>query len=232
MKIKQKQEKKHRSILPGAIFAAFAASLIVYVVLLHVEKNALSAYEKALVVTAAQDIEKGTVITSENVNQYFQQTEMDKTLIPKAAITEDVQMIGQYVPRKIDQGAVMTISMAEPMETAAADMRRPMVAAFRTEELYQVTNGILRDGDKIHIYKVEKAKTGEAKTGEAQDEYGQLLWENVLVWQVFDSAGVRILPGDKTTAAARVNILLDQGELERFYGEITEGTLRIAKVWE
>jgi hypothetical protein len=223
----EKQGVKRRSLLPGAIVAAFAAALIVFVVLLNVEKNALSAYEKASVLVIAQDIEKGTVITEDNVNQFFRQREMDKTLIPKAAVTDIRQLIGQYVTGRLDQGAILTVSMTEPMTETLAGIRKPIIAAFRTDDLYQMTNGILRSGDRIHIYKVE--------TSEEEDRQitrGVLMWENVLVWQVFDSAGAEIASNDETSAAARANIILSQEDLEKFYGEITTGTLRIAKIWE
>jgi hypothetical protein len=222
-----RQSTKGRSLLPGTIFAAFAAALIVYVVLLHVEKNALSAYEKASVMTIAQDIEKGTVITADNVNQYFIQKELDKTLIPKAAVTDIEQLVGQYVTNRLDQGAILTVSMTKPMTEVISDIRKPVIAAFRTDDLYQVTNGILRSGDRIHIYKVETIEDEDSKVNR-----GVLMWENVLIWQVFDNAGAMIAPDDEISAAARANIILGQEDLERFYGEISTGALRVAKVWE
>jgi hypothetical protein len=223
----EKQSVKRRSLLPGAIVAAFAAALIVFVVLLNVEKNALRAYEKADVLLMAQDIEKGTFITADNVNQFFLQSEMDKTLIPKAAVTDIHQLIGQYVTGRLDQGAILTVSMTEPMTETLGGIRKPVIAAFRTDDLYQMTNGILRSGDRIHIYKAEVSEE-EGR----QITQGVLLWENVLVWQVFDSAGAEIAPNDETSAAARANIILSQEDLEKFYGEINTGTIRIAKVWE
>jgi hypothetical protein len=217
---------KRRSLLPGAIFAAFAAALIVYVVLLHVEKNALSAYEKATVLTMAQDAEKGILITAENVNQYFIAKDIDKSLIPKAAVTDRDQLIGHYVTSNLDQGAIVTASMTELVTEAIGYIRNPVVAAFRVDDLYQATNGILRSGDRIHIYKVETIEDGDTEMSQ-----GVLLWENVLIWQVFDNAGATIQSTDEISAAVRANIILSQEDLERFYGEVSTGTIRIAKVW-
>jgi hypothetical protein len=203
----EKQNAKGRSLLPGAIFAAFAAALIVYVVLLHVEKNALSAYEKASVLTMAQDIEKGTVINADNVNQYFQLREMDKSLIPKAAVTDIKALEGHYVISPLDQGAILTVSMTKLMTEVMGNIGKPVIAAFRTDDLYQVTNGILRSGDRLHIYKVETIEDGDTKVNQ-----GVLMWENVLVWQVFDNAGALIAPDDEISAAARANILLGKDD--------------------
>ena len=53
--IKRKEKKdredknaaeRHKGGLPGIILAAFTAAAVTYIVLLNVEKNALSAYEK------------------------------------------------------------------------------------------------------------------------------------------------------------------------------------------
>ena len=65
---------------------------------------------------------------------------------------------------------------------------------------------------------------------EVEETY--MLWENIVVYQVFDGAGNTIAPEDTATPAARVNLLLEEGCTEQFYNELNAGSLRLVKVWE
>ena len=93
----------------------------------------------------------------------------------------------------------------------------PVVAGLRAEDLYQVVGGVLRAGDRIHIYRV--------------DEEGKavLAWENVYVQGVFDQSGTAISNEDRNTAAQRINVYLDKKVVEEFYSQLNAGALRIVK---
>lgn len=217
--IMRKGEKK--SSLPGAIAIAFLAAIIVYCVMLNVEKNAMSAYEKGKVLIAARDIARGVKITEQNVEQYFIEAQMDKNLIPETAMPEKELLTGNQVINKIDKGSVVTASMLDEIKELLAAIKDPVIAGFKADDLYQVVSGILRSGDRIHIYKVDE-----------ELEAAYLVWKNVLVQEVFDSAGSQISPEDQVTAASRVNIFLEQESIERFYSELASGSLRVVKIWD
>ena len=98
-------------------------------------------------------------------------------------------------------------------------MKEPVAAGFKADDLYQVVTGTLRSGDYIHIYTVDPA-TGDV----------YLTWDNIFIKEVFDSAGVLITAEDKTSAAQRVNILMEKENIEQFYSELAKGSLRVVKV--
>lgn len=77
---------KPKSILPGAIFVALVAAVIIFAVMLNVEKNALSDYEKGVVFFTARTIPEGQLLTEENIAEYIQSREIDISLIPEAAL--------------------------------------------------------------------------------------------------------------------------------------------------
>ena len=81
-----------------------------------------------------------------------------------------------------------------------------------------MVNGILRSGDRIHIYTVEE-----------DTKNANLIWENVFVQGAFDNSGNQIQDGDEETAAARINIVLEKSCIERFYSELAKGSLRVVK---
>jgi len=215
------KEKEKKNLIPGAVVIAFLASVIVYIVMINAEKNILSEYEKETVLIMQTDLVKGVELTAENLAQYVTEAAMDKNLIPEAAVYDMDQLIGQMTVSDIDKGVVLTRSMLEGTESQSQGLHNPVIAGFKADDLYQVVSGTLRSGDRIHIYTIEE-ESGQAC----------LIWENILVKQVFDSAGSMITPDDKVTAAGRVNILLEQDNVEQFYSELTTGSLRVVKVWK
>ena len=69
-------KKRKKNILPGAAFAALIAAIIVYCIMLNVEKNALSAYEKGIVLVTSKDMPRGLVLTEDNIYTYFSNDDM------------------------------------------------------------------------------------------------------------------------------------------------------------
>lgn len=216
-----KEKEKGKSFLPGVILVAFIAALATFFILLQVEKNALSAYEKEYVWCAAAELPRGFEVTQQNWEQCFEQVEMDKSKVQSQTIAQPQDLVGKQTTIAIPQGAMLASAMFSDEEKYVENLQNPVVAGCKGEDLFQLVSGVLRKGDLVHIYMVNE-ELGET----------YLLWENVLVYQVFDSSGNVISPEDETTAASRVNLLLEKGYAEQFYNELENGSLRVVKVWE
>lgn len=216
-----REKEKGKNILPGIILVSLVAAVATFFIMLQVEKNALSAYEKELVWCTNAELPKGLEITEQNRTQYFVQVEMDKSKVPSQAITEPTDLVGTQTTILVPQGAVLCKSMFSDEEKYVEALQSPVVAGCKAEDLFQLVSGVLRKGDLVHIYTVN-------------EELGvtYLLWENVLVYQTFDSAGNAIASEDAATPAARINLLLEKGYAEQFYNELQNGSLRVVKVWE
>jgi hypothetical protein len=219
---KQTRIKKvgKRNILPSAILMALIAALIVYFVLLNAEKEALNDYAKGMILVAVQDIPKGQQITEENVSTYFTQKEIDKDLITDASLTSADQAIGLLAAVKLDKGTILSKNMFDQMNEVTSQMQAPVIAGLKADDLFEIVGGILRSSDRINIY-IENEETGEVS----------LVWENVFVDQVFDSAGSAIPNDDSITAAQRINIILEKSSTEQFYSALAAGAIRITKVY-
>lgn len=207
-------------IWTGAIFAAFLAAAAVYLALLQAEKNMLAQYKRAEIYIAARGIPEGQLITGENREQFFQLAEVDARLVPETAIKDPQQVQGLISSTPIDRGTLLTEGMFRRLEEITAGMREPVVAGFRAEDLSQVVGGVLRAGDRIHFFASEEG-VGTF-----------LIWENVYVQQVFDSAGGVIESGDDTTAAQRINVFLDKEDVASFYSRLEQGSLKVVKIWK
>ena len=216
-----KKRKEKRSILPQAAAGALLAAVSVFCIMLNVEKNAMAAYEKGKILVASGDIAKGTVLTAENADEYLEEKEIDKNLIPQASIADAEQIYQQMTVQKLDKGTMITKAMLQDLDKMLQDMSEPVVAGFKAEDLYQVVSGTLRSGDRIHIYTVDL---------DTRSTY--LVWENIFIREVFDGSGVMIGAEDKVTAAQRINIVMEKENVEQFYSELAAGSLRVVKVME
>ena len=149
-KRKMSQAWKNR-IWNGSILAAFVAAMAVFVFLLQTEKRVLTEYEKEQVCVVTAAIPRGEKISAENAEQYI-------------TVMERIAAYG------VEQGMVLTTGMLRELSEITEQMREPVIAGFRAEDLYQVVGGVLRAGDRIHIYCVEQ---------EEEEQNGKLLWVNI-----------------------------------------------------
>lgn len=202
----------------GSTIAALVAAVAVFAVMMQMEKNLLTQYEKGSILVAAKEIPKGQVISAANREDYFATMELDQNCIPETAL-RSVEQIEDMVPTAdIEKGVLLTDGMFEEIDEITANMKVPVIAGFRAEDLYQVVGGVLRAGDRINIYQV------------AEEGTAVLNWQNVYVQQVFDNAGSSIANDNAETAAQRINVYLEQSSVEQFYSQMEAGTLRVVKV--
>lgn len=204
----------------GSILAAFVAAMAVFVFLLQTEKRVLTEYEKEQVCVVTAAIPRGEKISAENAEQYITVMEIDKRIVPETALKSTEAASGRIAAYGVEQGMVLTTGMLRALSEITEQMREPVIAGFRAEDLYQVVGGVLRAGDRIHIYCVEQ---------EEEEQNGKLLWENVFVQQVFDRNGAAIGGDDGTTPAQRVNIYMEKERVADFYAALAQGSLRVVK---
>lgn len=216
-----KREKEKKNIWPGLIIAAFFASVATFFLLLNIEKSALENYEKVLVWSTNCELEKGLEMTESNLSQCLVQIELDKNKVPDHLIDTPEVLVGKQTMYAIPRGSILTSGMFTQEEGYRKDLYQPIIAGCKGEDLFQLVSGVLRKGDRVNIYTVNK---------ELEETY--MLWESIMVYQVFDAAGNVIAAEDTTTPAARVNLLLEEGCAEVFYNELDAGSLRLVKIWE
>ena len=201
----------------GVGISGIVAAVAVFVVLLQMEKNVMEQYEKGFVYVAAEEIPKGEVLTVDNYKRYVRPMEMEVNCIPETALHSEDETEWLAAVFDIEEGVVLTAGMFESKEEILEGIREPVIAGFKANDMYQVAGGVLRAGDRIHIYTVA-------------GQEAVLAWESVYVQQVFDAAGESIPGDDKTSIAQRINVYLDKEQVEAFYSGLATGTLRVVKV--
>ncbi len=213
----EKRKRVKTKLKLGVCVAAFVAAISIFIILLQVEKNVLSQYEKVIVCVAVREIPKGMVITEQNCMDYFGWKETDKKCISDSTLTDFKQLIGLVPVYDVEKGTLVSFGMFEELNEVLQAMKEPVIAGLKADDLYQVAGGIIRAGDRVHIYKVNEDGT-------------DLCWENIYVQEVFDQSGQIIPNDDRTRCAQRINIYMDKLDIEEFYSDIQGGALRVVKV--
>lgn len=221
MKDRKKREKRKGTsrLRMGGVLAALVASVAIFTAMIQMEKNILTRYEKGTIYTAVREIPRGQLITEENYQQYFKEQQLDKSCIPSTALNSPDQVTGLVAVYDIDEGVLLTGGMFQEVNGILKEMSAPVIAGFKAEDIYQVAGGVLRAGDRVNIYSVKDGETS-------------LVWAKVFVQQVFDASGNTIDNGDTVTAAQRINVYLDEAEVQNFYAELAGGSLRVVKLLE
>lgn len=216
---KENRRLSVKKLKMGGIIAALAASFAIFAAMVQIEKNILTQYERGTIYIAAREIPRGQLITEDNYKLYFMEQQLDKSCIPAAALRSPEQVAELAAVYTIEQGVLLTQGMFRRMDEILAQMERPVVAGFKAEDIYQVAGGVLRAGDRVNIYAV-------------REDGASLVWQWVYVQQVFDASGNAIPSGDTVTAAQRVNVFLDEADVEDFYTQLAGGSLRVVKLIE
>ncbi len=215
---RRKDPKRANRIQTGSILAALVAAIAIFAVMLHAERSVMADFEKREVILAAVTIPKGMELTEENLKNYTRVVTVDAGGVSADAVTDPAELAGLLSECDIEPGTLLNRSMFRSVPEITRGMREPVLVGIKAEDLYQAVGGILRAGDRIHVY-VEEEETGAVN----------LRWENLYVAASFDSAGNQVEAGTES-AALRFNVYLDREEVAEFYREITSGNLRIVKV--
>ena len=217
-----KDPDRKRPVLPWVVLGCLIAALAVYGVAIHIQTEILSAYDKAVVYTATSPMAAGDVMDADEAAGKVAPVEIPATAAPADAVTDPAVLADSAARYGIEPGTILCASMFETVDSVLEGMNEPVIAGFRSEDIYQVVGGVLRAGDTISIYTVDNV----AEIGAAEYE-GTLRWDSIRVQDVFDSSGLRIGSDDDTTPASRVNIYMEKGDVEEFYASLAQGSLRV-----
>jgi len=149
-----RQKKRERRIFPGVIASAFLASAVTFFLLLNIEKNLLSDYEKVTVWVAVEEMPRSLEINTEDLNKYFKQAEVDKRQMPENCVEDVFGLAGSRTALMIPKGTILSDSMFTDDEKYVKSLTEPVIVGCKAEDLYQVASGILRKGDMVNIYTV------------------------------------------------------------------------------
>ena len=143
--------KKWKGVLQlGLIGLVFA--LTTYVALIWIERQALKDLEQKVVVRCIKTCPAGEDITSANVEEYFEATNVAAVLAIEQTISEIQQLIGTYPERTIEKGEIVYTSVL-----TAADKIEELVNPIEisvTAGIEYAVAGRIRKGDTVNVYEL------------------------------------------------------------------------------
>lgn len=216
----QKEKKKDRNL--KLLVISFILAVLLFIVLVAIEKSILSDYERTWVVVAAREVEPGTEITAENVQEFFVRMEMDVSKKPEQASSDLKDLENMVVMQPLVLNEIVLPHHLAAKESLLQDIRNPIEIGFQVSHPDQVVGGILRPGDLIDISVVQKEQ-------QSMSERNMEILQHAYISRVFDANGTPIERGQNTPAVI-INIIIDKENEGKLNEAIAGGTVRVSKI--
>lgn len=201
--------------IKGIVFAIIFA-LIAFVCLVILNNKLSGNMDKVDLVIAAKTIPKNTLITDDNVKEYFTTIRAQRIFKTPNAVTDTSELVGQYALNGIWDKAPINKDMFQSQLDIFAAYKKPVQASFNVANLSDAVCGRLRAGDYVDIFGVDINQ-------------GKRIIENVYIFKAYDSAGVQISVSDTTAIATNFTIILESGEEEVLYEMLKNSTVVVTK---
>ena len=220
-----KKENKNTGISSGKkgiamkLLGSFLVAVALFVVLVGVEKNLLSDYEKVSVVLCKIDVPKGTKITKENVSQYFYDYEVDIALVNDTCIKDKNEVIDTVVEKSLSAHEILRKDDCTKEAEIYNKFSNPVEASITATNPGDIVSGTIRRGDYVDIAVVNKDTL----------EY-DLMLKKVYVVDAFTSTGEKVSENAEGTAATMLTVVEEKDNLAKFYSARETGNVIVTKL--
>lgn len=207
-----------KNIKPKSLIISACVAIVVFIALLFVEKSLLKPNGTVEGFVAVSDIDKGTVITEENISKLFtEKYNIDGALEVTGAVKTKDELINKVAKENINKGEVVSNNSFISKDDKFKDIDDLVEVSFNVSDISQVVGGILRSGDIIDISIIDN-NTSESLS----------VLEDVYVDKAISSDGLQI---DRSSdlSALTINILVSKDDSEKLNSYLNKGTLRISK---
>ena len=201
------------------LLGSFLVAIALFGVLVGVERNMLSDFDKETVILCKADIQKGTNITAENVGKYFYEYEVDVKLAGEGCVTDKDELVGTVTGRTLSAHTIAQKSDFTKEAEIYAGYRSPIEASVIADKPGDIVSGTIRRGDYVDIAVVNKDTL----------EYDVML-EHVYVLDAFTGNGERVSSDMEGTAATMLTIVEEKDHLAAFYSARELGSVIVTKL--
>lgn len=220
------REKRQHSQVNGRVLVySFIVTLILYAVMLFIERTVIQSDEYTMVYVAQANIDENTMLTADNVGLYFAAEERRSDWLPDNCVTDMTQLLDMITVRSIRKNEIITGDLLSSQDGRIEGIDSPVEVSINASNLSQVVGGVLREGDRINIWSVTELNNNGVSVVEAEK-----ICDYAYVTRVFTAAGVQVKrnPQDEGSAMV-VNIIIPGKKEEEFNVALEKGTLRIGR---
>lgn len=224
-KEKKKEEKSEKAFQAKTFLYCFAATFILYAVMLVLEKAVIEADARIDVYVAAAELEEDVTITPENAGEYFVKESRSIAALPEGYITDITAIMGKISAREYIPKEIVTVNGFRDISEVLTDIVNPVEVSLNANVLSQVVGGVLRAGDYINIWSVKETGTG----GEKEIEAVQIC-KSAYVSRAFTASGEQVDRSDADEQATTViNIIIPAASEEDFNTALASGSIRVGR---
>ena len=209
---------KNKKLWVGAISVVLA--FLLFVVLLMIQRNMLEEPVYKEVICAKVAVSESTLITEQNISQYFERKAMPVDWLPQKYISDAGDVYGKVVEADLSVGTILTAKNIKPYEAFYEAYKNLTWIGVPIEELYAGVAGTLRAGDYIDIYTLYEVEGLPMCS---------LLAENVRIAAAYSQKGEKIDTDNTEGLSQLIVIPMEKEQVPLFYQNLVRGKIRIAK---
>lgn len=211
--MKKKTRKNKKEWVP--IVAAVVVAILFVCIFLRVETKVLSQYDVASVVTAKTEVEAGTQISKDNVDEIFTVTEMMTEYVIENAVTDPATLVGKVIKCDIHKKEMLSTQDVVDRQRWMEEMNEPIEFTFSATSLSAAVAGTIRGGDEIDIGITYQREDGKP--------YFESIGRSVYVKEVYSENGTVVPRSDKETTCTMFRVIMEKAEGELLIEKLRTG---------
>lgn len=204
------------TLLIGSILAA-----VIFFALITVEREMLKDYQTGNVVVAVKDCSAGTLLTEENLTEYFTLYPVTQSLITGQTFSDVNSLLGLFANRSISAGEI--VYQAEFSASAAQEdeLREPVELSISVEQPADIVAGRIRKGDKVSVFVYEE--------NEKEERGYQCVLQNVTVHEAYDNKATVISMSNKTDIVTMFTVYVEKEAVKELINKLYSGQIKVIR---
>lgn len=210
-------KEKALSIVKTLAVPTIIAAIIVCVIYVVVDSKASADELKTEVLCMVKDVPANTIVTADNVKDYFTVVSVDMAAVPDNAYKQlsDLPKDGFYIENAMSKSQMV---FKDDIATVDAILDKYKdgyeITSFKAPDFTRGVNGCIRKGDIVDVYAVDPTT-----------DMLILLAENVYVYEVYDSSGNKVTSKDEI--ATSFTVYVTEAEVENLNLAVCYGGIQM-----
>lgn len=205
------------SIVKTLAVPTIIAAIIVCVIYVVVDSKASADELKTEVLCMVKDVPANTIVTADNVKDYFIVVSVDMAAVPDNAYKQlsDLPKDGFYIENAMSKSQMV---LKDDIATVDAILDKYKdgyeITSFKAPDFTRGVNGCIRKGDIVDVYAVDPTT-----------DMLILLAEDVYVYEVYDSSGNKVTGKDEI--ATSFTVYVTEAEVENLNLAVCYGGIQM-----
>lgn len=205
------------SIVKTLAVPTIIAAIIVCVIYVVVDSKASADELKTEVLCMVKDVPANTIVTADNVKDYFTVVSVDMAAVPDNAYKQlsDLPKDGFYIENAMSKSQMV---LKDDIATVDAILDKYKdgyeITSFKAPDFTRGVNGCIRKGDIVDVYAVDPTT-----------DMLILLAEDVYVYEVYDSSGNKVTGKDEI--ATSFTVYVTEAEVENLNLAVCYGGIQM-----